>query len=101
NTKHFVEISPANSNARKTTVLCTHFLDSPTSPNSSPMALPGKFSSYLTMPHLSHTTHRRAYCFRGGPRSQIAQTWLEDLTGIKYPRIRGGYKPCEAFCCAP
>ena len=32
------------------------------------------------------------YCFRGGLRSKIAQQWLYEATGIRYPRIAGGYK---------
>ena len=31
------------------------------------------------------------FCFRGGLRSEITQSWLEEH-GIRYPRIRGGYK---------
>ena len=31
------------------------------------------------------------YCMRGGKRSQIAQSWLNDK-GIKVPLIKGGYK---------
>lgn len=31
------------------------------------------------------------FCFRGGLRSEIAQRWLKEQ-GIRYPRIRGGYK---------
>ena len=31
------------------------------------------------------------FCFRGGMRSQISQSWLSDR-GIEYPRIEGGYK---------
>ncbi len=37
------------------------------------------------------------YCFRGGMRSQIAQQWLHDATGITYPRIRGGYKALRRY----
>ena len=32
------------------------------------------------------------YCFRGGLRSKISQQWLYEATGIRYPRIHGGYK---------
>jgi tRNA 2-selenouridine synthase len=32
------------------------------------------------------------YCFRGGQRSQISQQWIADETGIKIPRLEGGYK---------
>jgi len=31
------------------------------------------------------------FCFRGGLRSEIIQNWLKEQ-GIRYPRIRGGYK---------
>jgi len=37
------------------------------------------------------------YCFRGGLRSQISQTWLRDEGGIAYPRITGGYKAMRGF----
>ena len=36
-------------------------------------------------------------CWRGGLRSQIAQTWLAD-TGIHLPRIAGGFKALRHFC---
>lgn len=32
------------------------------------------------------------YCFRGGQRSQIAQKWIYEATGIAVPRLEGGYK---------
>ena len=37
------------------------------------------------------------YCFRGGRRSQIAQSWLDDI-GINVPFIRGGYKSLRQSC---
>lgn len=37
------------------------------------------------------------YCFRGGLRSQIAQQWIYQASGIDYPRIRGGYKALRRF----
>ncbi|MEN8213875.1 MAG: tRNA 2-selenouridine(34) synthase MnmH [Pseudomonadota bacterium] len=37
------------------------------------------------------------YCFRGGMRSKISQQWIEDATGIAYPRIAGGYKALRSF----
>ena len=37
------------------------------------------------------------YCFRGGLRSQISQQWIEDETGIDYPRVTGGYKAMRRF----
>jgi len=37
------------------------------------------------------------YCFRGGLRSKISQQWIYEKTGIKYPRIKGGYKAMRRF----
>jgi tRNA 2-selenouridine synthase len=37
------------------------------------------------------------YCFRGGMRSQIAQMWIKEQTGIEYPRVAGGYKAMRRF----
>lgn len=37
------------------------------------------------------------YCFRGGMRSQIAQQWLHENTGIRFPRIQGGYKALRRY----
>ncbi len=37
------------------------------------------------------------YCFRGGLRSQIVQTWLREEAGIAYPRVVGGYKALRSF----
>ena len=36
------------------------------------------------------------YCFRGGLRSRISQSWLAE-SGIEYPRILGGYKAMRTF----
>lgn len=36
------------------------------------------------------------YCFRGGLRSQIVQSWLADA-GVHIPRISGGYKALRQF----
>ena len=36
------------------------------------------------------------YCFRGGLRSQITQTWLQEV-GIELPFIEGGYKAMRQF----
>ncbi len=36
------------------------------------------------------------FCFRGGLRSQIAQSWLREA-GIEYPRVTGGYKAMRRF----
>jgi tRNA 2-selenouridine synthase len=37
------------------------------------------------------------YCFRGGMRSKISQQWIYEETGIKYPRVQGGYKAMRRF----
>ena len=37
------------------------------------------------------------YCFRGGMRSQISQRWLHEETGIRLPRVAGGYKALRGF----
>ena len=37
------------------------------------------------------------YCFRGGLRSEIAQQWIFDYSGITYPRVRGGYKAMRRY----
>jgi tRNA 2-selenouridine synthase len=37
------------------------------------------------------------YCFRGGLRSQIAQQWIYEASGIDYPRMKGGYKALRRF----
>ncbi len=41
-----------------------------------------------------HDTHPNVmiYCFRGGNRSQIAQTWLKEVYGLDIVRLDGGYK---------
>lgn len=36
------------------------------------------------------------YCFRGGLRSKISQSWLAE-SGVEYPRIEGGYKAMRQF----
>ncbi len=37
------------------------------------------------------------YCFRGGLRSRTSQQWLFEQTGIRYPRVHGGYKALRRF----
>lgn len=37
------------------------------------------------------------YCFRGGLRSRISQQWLFEQTGVRYPRVKGGYKSMRRF----
>ena len=41
----------------------------------------------------------RLYCWRGGLRSLIAQTWLEE-EGVAVPRVAGGYKTLRRACLA-
>ena len=36
------------------------------------------------------------YCFRGGLRSEIVQSWLAEA-GMAYPRVTGGYKAMRRF----
>ena len=36
------------------------------------------------------------YCFRGGLRSAISQSWIQEA-GIDYPRILGGYKAMRRY----
>lgn len=40
--------------------------------------------------------HGFLYCFRGGKRSQFAQSWLRDH-GIEYPLVPGGYKQMRNY----
>jgi len=37
------------------------------------------------------------YCFRGGLRSRLTQSWLKTEAGIQYPRVLGGYKAMRTF----
>lgn len=37
------------------------------------------------------------YCFRGGLRSKISQQWLYEYSGIRYPRVYGGYKAMRRY----
>ena len=37
------------------------------------------------------------FCWRGGMRSKFSQQWLFDATGIRYPRIKGGFKALRTF----
>ncbi len=37
------------------------------------------------------------YCFRGGLRSAVVAQWLRDDAGLRYPRVRGGYKAMRQF----
>jgi len=40
--------------------------------------------------------HGYLYCLRGGLRSKITQSWLQEA-GVEYPRIEGGYKAMRGF----
>lgn len=40
------------------------------------------------------------YCFRGGMRSKISQTWIAEQTDLVYPRVEGGYKAMRAYLIA-
>ena len=44
------------------------------------------WSEFLTVQPNAHL-----YCWRGGQRSEIAQSWLKDA-GFEVPRVNGGYK---------
>ena len=37
------------------------------------------------------------YCFRGGMRSKVTQQWLFEETGVRYPRVKGGYKVLRRY----
>ncbi len=37
------------------------------------------------------------YCFRGGLRSEIAQHWIFESSGITYPRVKGGFKDMRNY----
>lgn len=47
--------------------------------------------------HLQKHPDAVLYCWRGGLRSQIAQTWLREA-GVTRPRVRGGYKALRQSC---
>jgi tRNA 2-selenouridine synthase len=36
------------------------------------------------------------YCFRGGLRSRLVQSWMAEA-GVQYPRVEGGYKAMRGF----
>lgn len=40
--------------------------------------------------------HGYLYCFRGGLRSRLVQSWLAE-TGLEYPLIQGGYKALRRY----
>ena len=37
------------------------------------------------------------YCFRGGLRSKTSQQWLYEETGLRIPRVQGGYKAMRQY----
>ena len=45
---------------------------------------------------VSRCPHGYLYCFRGGERSHIAQSWLA-ASGFDYPLVTGGYKAMRTF----
>ena len=47
--------------------------------------------------YISQNPHSVLYCFRGGMRSKVAQQWIYEKTGLKYPRVQGGYKALRRF----
>lgn len=46
---------------------------------------------------LETTGHLCLYCARGGMRSQTAQRWLREYTGVLVPRLDGGYKAVRNY----
>ncbi len=52
---------------------------------------------YLWKKFIKENPDTHIYCMRGGRRSQIAQSWLND-EGIDVPLIQGGYKALRQSC---
>ena len=52
---------------------------------------------YLWKKFIKENPDTHIYCMRGGRRSQIAQSWLND-EGINVPLIKGGYKALRQSC---
>lgn len=46
---------------------------------------------------IQHHPEGALYCFRGGLRSRVSQQWLFEQTGIRYPRVKGGYKAMRRY----
>ena len=46
--------------------------------------------------HIEDNPDTHLYCFRGGLRSRIAQTWLQE-SGLDVPVIKGGYKALRRY----
>ncbi|MEM8660910.1 MAG: tRNA 2-selenouridine(34) synthase MnmH [Pseudomonadota bacterium] len=53
-----------------------------------------RMASWLAFSKANPTGH--LYCFRGGLRSSIVQTWLGEC-GVELPLVRGGYKAMRRF----
>ena len=47
--------------------------------------------------HLDAHPNAVLYCWRGGTRSEVVQTWLAEQ-GRAVPRVAGGYKALRQFC---
>ena len=47
--------------------------------------------------HLDAHPNAVLYCWRGGTRSEVVQTWLTEQ-GRAVPRVAGGYKALRQFC---
>ena len=47
--------------------------------------------------HLDEHPNAILYCWRGGTRSEVVQTWLAEQ-GRAVPRVAGGYKALRQFC---
>lgn len=49
------------------------------------------------MKFIDENPEAKIYCFRGGMRSQISQTWIKEATGNNIERLEGGYKAFRNF----
>ena len=45
---------------------------------------------------IQNNPNTHIYCFRGGQRSQIIQSWIDEA-GVSVPRLKGGYKAFRAY----
>ncbi len=45
---------------------------------------------------IGNNPNTHIYCFRGGQRSQIMQSWIDEA-GVSVPRLKGGYKAFRAY----
>ena len=46
---------------------------------------------------VTHNPQGALFCFRGGLRSKTTQQWIQEYTGVDYPRVEGGYKALRRF----